>query len=530
MKKNIDIYGKAFIIIFCLGIVLSIGTLSQLDVSDSRTETVYPSVIQKVNSHTIKYVFDLNSSDKNDICLHFVTDLKTVQVYNEDELIYDIKNDNNFLGKTPGKIFHFIDIPSGYERITVLISGKYAKENGIHPHFRMGNSRGLFFDNIVRSLPYAIVYFLIFVCGLVLFLFWIVVRNEIKNDKMVFYFSIFLMITGMWLIRGSDFIGLLDQNHFVLYFIGYILFLQIPVLFFSFSIYYWGINCKKWVKNLYYGCSFINMLGCIIIHISGVLEFKDSAFCTHLLLIFSFLFSLYGMIFYWKRFGFSRKIKLTLIPFMLILLSAIIDYTGFYSNTLSSYKRGGGILLLFIFCITIDVLNDLAIQLREGQRNAIYKELATTDFLTGLYNRTAFANWEAEHQTNFNDICIVLCDLNNLKYYNDNYGHQLGDKYIMDASHMIKTAFIDKGKSYRIGGDEFVVILQHISLSDLLERIQFLKGLQCEYNEKSDVLQIQIALGYAFAETSDRQLSDIVNRADKSMYKEKISMKNNFYS
>ena len=95
---------------------------------------------------------------------------------------------------------------------------------------------------------------------------------------------------------------------------------------------------------------------------------------------------------------------------------------------------------------------------------------------------------------------------------------------------IVKTAFIDKGKSYRIGGDEFVVILQHISLSDLLERIQFLKGLQCEYNEKSDVLQIQIALGYAFAETSDRQLSDIVNRADKSMYKEKISMKNNFYS
>ena len=72
---------------------------------------------------------------------------------------------------------------------------------------------------------------------------------------------------------------------------------------------------------------------------------------------------------------------------------------------------------MFILFITIDVLNDLAIQLRDGQRNAIYKELATTDILTGIYNRTAFTKWEAEYQENFSNTSIVLCDLNNLKYF-----------------------------------------------------------------------------------------------------------------
>ena len=117
----------------------------------------------------------------------------------------------------------------------------------------------------------------------------------------------------------------------------------------------------------------------------------------------------------------------------------------------------------------------MAIQLRDGQRNAIYKELATTDILTGIYNRTAFTKWEAEYQENFSNTSIVLCDLNNLKYYNDNYGHEIGDKYIIDAAHIIKEAFKDKGQCYRIGGDEFVVTLHHISASSVYDSIDILK-------------------------------------------------------
>ena len=530
MKKSIGIYEKTFIIILCLGIVLIIGSFLHSNVSSIKehpaAKTVLPDFVEEIDSHTMKYVFHSSSFDKEHLSLHFMTDLKTVQIYNGDKLIYEIKDGNSFLGKTPGKIFHFIEIPLDHTSITVLIHGKYTQKNVLPPHFWIGNQHVLFRNTLIRSLPYAIVYFLTFVCGLSLFLCWIIVRNEIKSDKMGLYFSLLLITAGLWLIRGSDFICLLFKNHFALYFMGYVLFLQIPALFFAFSIYYWQLDCKKWIKNTYYGLSFINMIVCILLHISGILEFKESSVLTHLLLITSLLYSLYGMILYWKRFGVSLKIKLTLIPFILVLSSAIIDYTGFYSNTLSSYKRGGFTILIFIFCITIDVLNDLAMQLREGQRNAIYKELATTDVLTGIYNRTAFIKWASDHQTNFNNIGIVLFDLNNLKYYNDNYGHQLGDKYIVDAAHIIEEAFKQKGQCYRIGGDEFIVTLHHISASSVQESIEILKKLQSEYNAESEMLQMEIALGYAFSETSDQQLSDIINRADKFMYQQKTALKN----
>ena len=226
-----------------------------------------------------------------------------------------------------------------------------------------------------------------------------------------------------------------------------------------------------------------------------------------------------------QKSGLTLKIKLTIIPFILLILSVFTDYTGFYSNALTSYKRGGLIVLIFVLCITIDILIDLAEQLREGQRNAIYKKLATTDILTGMYNRNAFEQWEIKQGGEIADIGIALCDLNNLKFYNDNYGHELGDQYIIDAADIIMKAFDNKGECYRIGGDEFVVVVHHISDFDIQKTKQKMCTMENEYNSKSDILKIEIAFGYTATIETDHQISDIMKRADQLMYQEKKRLK-----
>lgn len=109
----------------------------------------------------------------------------------------------------------------------------------------------------------------------------IVIRKYIENAKAALSFSLLLITAGLWLIRGSDFVCLLFTNNTTLYYIGYILFLQIPTLFFSFSIHYWQINCKVWKMNVYYFLSIANMVGCIILHMFNITEFKQSSFHTH---------------------------------------------------------------------------------------------------------------------------------------------------------------------------------------------------------------------------------------------------------
>ena len=73
-------------------------------------------------------------------------------------------------------------------------------------------------------------------------------------------------------------------------------------------------------------------------------------------------------------------------------------------------------------------------QLKEGRENAIYKRLAVTDLLTGLYNRNAYESWEQSCQGTIEGIGLAVCDLNNLKYYNDTFGHETGDRCIKPAA------------------------------------------------------------------------------------------------
>lgn len=54
---------------------------------------------------------------------------------------------------------------------------------------------------------------------------------------------------------------------------------------------------------------------------------------------------------------------------------------------------------------------------------------------------------------------VVTFDLNNLKNCNDNYGHRVGDAYIINAARIIENTFERYGKCYRIGGDEFCCII-----------------------------------------------------------------------
>ena len=530
MKKTIDIYQKMLILIACASIIIIFGIFfnsNNIANSDNCTHTniVVPDITEKIDLTTTKYVFHFNFSSGEQLSLHFITDLKTVQVFSNNTLIYDTGNKASTIEETSGKISHFIKLPTGKNTVTVLTHNKYMASNSDRISFRLGDQRFILTEQLIHALPHVIVYFLTFICGLALFRCWVGIRKYIENDKTALSFSWLLITAGLWLIRGSDFVCLLFTNHTALYYIGYILFLQIPALFFSFSIHYWQINCKVWKMNVYYFLSIANMVGCIILHTFNIIEFKQSSFFTHILLVITLFVALYGMVLHIQKLGLTLKIKLTIIPFILLILSVFTDYTGFYSNALTSYKRGGLIVLIFVLCIAIDILIDLAKQLREGQRNAVYKKLATTDILTGMYNRNAFEQWEIKQGREIADIGIALCDLNNLKFYNDNYGHELGDQYIIDAADIIMKAFDNKGECYRIGGDEFVVVVHHISNFDIQKTKQKMCDMENEYNSKSDILKIEIAFGYTATIETDHQISDIMKRADQLMYQEKKRLK-----
>lgn len=165
--------------------------------------------------------------------------------------------------------------------------------------------------------------------------------------------------------------------------------------------------------------------------------------------------------------------------------------------------------------------------MRIGMKAKRYERMAYHDQLTGLYNRTAYAEHTGAKNFVPDHSIAVMFDLNDLKKCNDTQGHEQGDRYIMCGTQFIQQAFGDIGKCYRMGGDEFCVLLEGVSLEICRERVQRLKKFVEEHNKKyPEEFPVQIACGYElYDENEDFDFGDTLRRADKMMYQEKFIMK-----
>ncbi len=171
----------------------------------------------------------------------------------------------------------------------------------------------------------------------------------------------------------------------------------------------------------------------------------------------------------------------------------------------------------------------MIIKLREYKE--LQHRLSHRDPLTGLRNTTSFKSWAVEFNTKIQSgnasFGVAVFDINNLKEINDTYGHIHGNELILTASRIICDTF-KRSPVFRIGGDEFCAILQGKDLEDkeaLTERFDSMCMATCV--EKDDVkFSVRIAKGFSeFDPEKDTQFSDVFERADTAMYKNKRDMK-----
>ena len=122
---------------------------------------------------------------------------------------------------------------------------------------------------------------------------------------------------------------------------------------------------------------------------------------------------------------------------------------------------------------------------------------------------------------------FVMIDLNDLKEVNDHYGHDCGDKYILGCCHIFCTVY-KQSPIYRVGGDEFVVLLQN---SDYKNKDKLIKVIESEFkktrNNKSRKPWERYSVAYGMAEYKPGDTVDnVFKRADESMYHKKMEIKN----
>lgn len=151
------------------------------------------------------------------------------------------------------------------------------------------------------------------------------------------------------------------------------------------------------------------------------------------------------------------------------------------------------------------------------------REVAELDALTGLPNRYCYNEFLKNPPLEEKRVCFFIFDINNLKYVNDSFGHDKGDELIKNASECIKNVFLDENRKncYRIGGDEFLAILEGIYEEDIEKLIT-------KFKVQQEVKNVSIATGYSYTNNiSEIGYEKLFIDADQKMYENKTEMKEN---
>ncbi|MDD5901163.1 MAG: diguanylate cyclase [Lachnospiraceae bacterium] len=146
------------------------------------------------------------------------------------------------------------------------------------------------------------------------------------------------------------------------------------------------------------------------------------------------------------------------------------------------------------------------------------KKLSEIDGMTGLYNKNKYIAMVEKHYPMVNMVGVLFWDADGLKKINDSFGHEVGDCLIRTVGLSIQELCSESRHGYRIGGDEFVLVMENVNEEEVCRVMQEWKKIFARINQKEQT-DFHASVGYAVG--VGEQIEELVRRADERMYIEK---------
>ncbi len=164
-----------------------------------------------------------------------------------------------------------------------------------------------------------------------------------------------------------------------------------------------------------------------------------------------------------------------------------------------------------------------------SQQNELHKTAvhnSTHDFLTGLPNRNSFEEKLIESlQTTkgSNIVAVFYLDFNNFKRTNDEQGHRFGDLVLIEIAHRLSQSMRMSDFTARIGGDEFVILVNQIgSKSDIIRFAnKVLKAFDPPIVIESKIIQTSVSMGISLSPKDGKKPNELLRFADMALYQAK---------
>lgn len=230
----------------------------------------------------------------------------------------------------------------------------------------------------------------------------------------------------------------------------------------------------------------------------------------------------------------TKESRLVSLMFILatVIQSLRIFFT-FYEPPMTSFMTAG-----LIHSVSVIIYQLMPFNLALGiflMDNAIIKNQletqAMTDGLTELYNRVAFVKIVTSQckrtQRHQDTLAIVMCDIDFFKRVNDTYGHQAGDLILQQIPKIFHEHVRGSDVIGRYGGEEFILALMDINLSDLAQLLEKVRSNIEEsiFSYEGKPIKVTMSFGATLIQ-DDFDLDAAIRRADTALYQSKHSGRN----
>ena len=475
--------------------------------------------------------FDGSANRSRSLC--FMSRNVSFRIYLDNVQIYDFNPKlSGYYGSSYGRFLHCVPIPGLNQGRTLTLNYTSLDRNNLTAfddmrlEFAGSYLKGIIQHGALRFLVCVLAFFF----GVILFIFGLIQQR--KRDELVETMSLgaISMMLSIWEFPPAGFLQILSGNpaaeramyHIIL------MILPIPVISFVATMTF----CKKKIiVYTYIACCMTDLMYQLSLVLLGDADYSEMIHISLVIIIVGIILIGWMIVHALRRNRITSEQKRYLLPSVIIVVvTGIIDMVRFYAGDpidTTEVSRIG--LFIFVVILLFFELRRLVdIQVKSTQADLMHR-LATEDSLTGIKNRTGFNEYEQLIMKRKKGKCIfVHFDVNRLKKVNDTFGHAEGDRHIIAAANTIRDSFGEYGECFRVGGDEFFVILDGKNCDEDYEKcIGKFTRLQEEYNEKEDPpIKLQLAYGMAeYLYDSDTTPESAEKLADSRMYEKKRQMK-----
>lgn len=453
--------------------------------------------------------------------------MQNMFVYLDNKLIYTYQEpETQLIHMPPASLWLSVDLPDDYsgKGLTIEMSSSVQSFSGVTNPVKLDSKDVLLLDLIKEHFFGLFMFVVLFSAGIVLIL--VSFFTDLNEKSRIFYLGLMATSSSLWIIAESRLMQFVTGDRFIL---GSLAFLMVPMMAIFFALYlreavFTQERFKKLITYFVYTLQallFMSVLFQLFVNVAFI------EFMTYELIVISVgsVVSAYCIIIEvreYKNETAKRMIRFIIILFISLALEVGSFFIGSFSSISYFFRIGLFVFFLLLISDTIMYIRD---SMSRKNETILLEKLAYKDFLTGGLNRTSYERDIDRRITSKRSFLLNLLDLNYLKYINDNFGHNKGDEAIKLIYSSLESAFKDIGHIYRIGGDEFAVIVDDVDTEKNNKAIDQFRSNLLEIN-KNFVYPLKVAIGTdVYNNDHWEQFSRFYHHVDQKMYENKSKLK-----